>query len=81
MDMLLLEELVFTLQAALWNQCSVAPSREEALRHALAQAGLELIDYDSYITLPCNTRERLGVRIMAFSKAFRERAERDHARP
>lgn len=80
MDVLFLEEIVFRLPVGPWNQCSIAPSREEVLRQAMALVGIELIDYDSFTMVPTRYRdlhgEALICEITAYSAAFRERTER-----
>lgn len=74
-DTLFLETLEFRMATGAWNQCSVAPSREESLREAMETVGLELIDYGSFTAVPI-PYPHLGVRVSAYSRAYRERAER-----
>jgi len=74
MDTLFLEELEFEIGRDEWRYCSIKPSREESLRAALAKVGLELIDYGSYTTQPFGV---LQTTVRVYSKAFRERLERD----
>ncbi len=75
MDALFLETLEFNLLGLLFAQCCVAPSREEVLRNAMAEVGLELIDYGDW-THVYTLDNPPTMRVRVFSKAWRERAER-----
>jgi hypothetical protein len=79
MDVLFIEYLEFTLQVGDWNKCSIALSREESLREALEGIGIELIDYGSFTVQPMSYTETGSLKcvVRAYSKAFRERVERD----
>lgn len=75
MDLVFLEVVEFTLFIPEWLLCRIAPSQEEALRAAMALVGIELLDYG------CFTVRELGpptgrVLVSAYSKAWREKAER-----
>jgi hypothetical protein len=82
MDTLFLEVLQFQVRRHEFAHCAIAPSREEVLRLAMALVGIELIDYGSFVTQPILGRQtgpdtaEAWTRIIAFSKAYRERAER-----
>jgi len=78
MDVIFCEVIEFTLQVGTWNKCSVAFSREESLREAMEQVGLELIDYGSFTVQPMSYTKTnsLECLVSAYSKAYRERAER-----
>lgn len=74
MDLLFLEHLEFRLPLVLFAHCRIASSQEEVLRNALASAGLELIDYGSWTD---RILAKSGyVLVSAYSRAYRERAER-----
>ncbi len=84
MDVLFLEHLEFKLPVNTFAVCQVAPSKEEMLRRAMVEVGLELIDYGSFIARDVPVPQVLQyapetifqVKVEAFSKAYRERAER-----
>lgn len=82
MDVLFLETLSFRLRHVTVAHCQIAPSREEILRRLLAEVGIELIDYGSFAVQPLpvvRTPDQAPIAvdmINAFSKAYRERAER-----
>jgi len=76
MDLLFLEELRFKLSALDWAQAKACSSMGEALERALAYIGIELIDYGSFTAQP---QPNDVVCISAYSKAYRERVERQAA--
>lgn len=81
MDVLFLEALEFKVQASVYYQHRNAWSREEVLRALMKETGIELIDYGSYTVQPCTPpipiTSVVQYYVCAFSKAFRERTERD----
>lgn len=86
MDVLFLESLEFTLPILTYAPCRVAPSMEEILRSAMVRAGIELIDYGSFTAttvMPAATNGGIidgnlaTVEFAVFSKAYRERTERN----
>jgi hypothetical protein len=81
MDVLFLEEIAFELPAIEVARCSVALSQEEVLRSLLELVGIELIDYGSFtvqpVIPPWHRRLESWYLVSAYSKAFRERVERD----
>jgi hypothetical protein len=82
MDVLFLEHLEFRLPHGTVMRSRAAASQEEVLRSLMAAVGIELIDYGSFTVQPCMPpagRDRLESwdLVTAFSKAYRERAERD----
>jgi hypothetical protein len=76
MDTLFLDHLEFELTYRQHAYCGTAPSREEVLRRAMAEVGIELIDYGSF-TQHINSAAAIGINV--YSKAYRERMERDTA--
>lgn len=85
MDTLFLETCEFKVARARAACCLVAPSREEVLRQLMAEAGLELIDYGSFVVRTAAAprgRDALEAwdQVSAYSTAYRERAERAAAR-
>lgn len=84
MDLLFCEILQWEVPLDVYGICRIAPSREEELRQLMAAAGIELVDYDAFVVKPVIDRppqfDKLRVEITAFSRAFRERAERESAR-
>ena len=81
LDVMFLEVFEFTLSLADWSRCSAAWSQEEALRAGMECVGIELIDYGSYVVRPLSAPAPRGSTrlIIAYSKAYRERAEREAA--
>lgn len=95
MDVLFLEEVEFKVEHTVFLRARVAPSREEVLRFLMANVGIELVDYHSFTVQPCmppgwnpkaggwdrqpvDLSETWDV-VKAYSRAFRERTERDAA--
>jgi hypothetical protein len=80
MDTLFVEIVTFRMPQGEFRRCSCALSQEEVLRQAMEYVGLELIDYDSYIAQPLLTKEprvkEAFMGVTAYSRAYRERAER-----
>lgn len=76
-DVLFLEHVTFKVAVKDYAYCRTGHSREEVLRKAMELVGLELVEYDSFTDTPVVGE---GVRVHAYSLAFRERAERDSAR-
>jgi hypothetical protein len=79
MDVLFCEVIEFTLQVGTWNKCSVALSREESLREAMEQVGLELIDYGAFTVKPLSYTQTNSLQCLVsiYSKAYRARLERE----
>ena len=74
LDTLFCEVVTFVVPSADFRVCACALSQEEVLRSAMAYVGLELIDYGSWFARP-DPRGAL-MQVLAYSKAYRERAER-----
>jgi hypothetical protein len=87
MDVLFVDEVDFDIPAADgYRHMAVGESMEEALRAAMAQKGIELIDYDTVqfkfptVTQGGTAAHLSGMskvcRVEARSKAWKEKAER-----
>jgi hypothetical protein len=81
LDTLFLETLQFQIPHVIATRCRIAPSREDELRQLMELVGIELIDYGSFTVQPCMPparRDRLESwdAVNAYSRAYRERAER-----
>lgn len=74
MDVLFCEIVQFIVPMTEFRRCCIQVSQEEVLREALVTVGLELIDYGSWTGRPDSQCAR--VHVTAYSKAYRERAER-----
>lgn len=83
MDVLFSEALQFNLPHEIVMRCRVAPSQEEVLRQLMQAVGIELIDYDSFTVQPIMPPKPLALeawdRVSVYSKAYRERRERETA--
>jgi len=87
MDTLFCDEVNFALSIAEYAPCRVAPSMEDILRASMAAVGLELIDYGSFTATTFMPAERGGVidgsqvtvQFNVYSRAYRQRAEREAA--
>lgn len=81
MDVLFCEEILFRVPASVYYQRRIAPSQEEVLRGLMEEVGIELIDYGSFTVLPCSPPIPITTVVQyyvaAYSKAYRERVERD----
>lgn len=84
MDVLFCETVSFTVGALAFYRCRTAQSQEEVLRALMAEVGVELIDYGSFTVQPCKPPipidQVLRYFVAAYSKAYRERVEREAAR-
>lgn len=81
MDVMFVEAVTFRLPALEVAQCRIAFSQEEVLRGLLAQIGIELIDYGSFtvqpVMLPTPRHLESWNLVSVYSRAYRERVERD----
>jgi hypothetical protein len=81
MDVIFCEVIEFTVRGATYFECRNAPSQEEVLRELMETMGIELIDYGSFKVMPIGTPNinavGNGYLVSVYSKAFRERVERD----
>jgi hypothetical protein len=80
---LFLETLDFAIPLDVWAACQPEPSREEVLRKAMTEVGLDLIDYGSFTDgkyFDAAAPHAALALISVYSKAFRERAERSAGR-
>lgn len=82
MDLMFCEVIEFRLVHTVVMRCRIAPSQEEVLRQMMAEAGLELVDYGSFTIQPiiqarAQTRETQADLVSAYSRAYRERRERE----
>lgn len=79
MDVLFCDTVEFELPVLEWNRCRTAVSQEEVLRSAMLEAGIELIDYGSFMTLIIADTTAIGrhIQVRAYSKAWRSRLERE----
>lgn len=82
MDVLFCEVIYFQIRTIDVARCRIALSQEEVLRGLMELVGVELIDYGSFTVQPILTPH--GRRILepwelvsVYSKAYRERVERD----
>lgn len=85
MDTLFLETCEFRLPFVVVQRCRIQPSQEEVLRELMAAVGVELIDYGSFTVRPSMPPRDRDLNeswdlVSAYSKAYRERAERAAAR-
>lgn len=76
MDLCFLEVLEFTLLPIEMALVRCARSQEGVLRGAMATVGLELLDYGSFTAVALNLPDVTAYRVTAYSKAWREKAER-----
>lgn len=81
MDVLFVENVQFKLPVTDVMRCRVARSQEEVLRGMLELVGIELIDYGSFTVQPLMLERPRHLEswdlINCYSKAYRERVERD----
>jgi hypothetical protein len=79
-DTIFCEILEFEVEGLAFRHCAIAVSQEEVLRKLMATVGIELIDYGSWFATPWKYRQLPdavpAMRVLAYSKAYRERAER-----
>jgi hypothetical protein len=80
MDLIFVEVVNFRLPQGEFRRCCIEVSQEEVLRQAMVCVGLELIDYGSFIAQPLLSTEPMvkeaWIGVTAYSRAYRERAER-----
>jgi len=81
MDVLFCEEILFKVKPVEVARCRIALSQEEVLRKLMEHVGIELIDYGAFtiqhLMLPAPRHLEQWNRVSVFSKAYRERVERD----
>jgi hypothetical protein len=81
MDVLFLEEMLFRVQASTYYRHRNAWSREEVLRALMKEVGIEMIDYGSFTVQPVEPpipiTSVVQYYVAVYSKAYRERVERD----
>lgn len=81
LDVLFLEVITFKVRTIDTARCRVAFSQEEVLRALMETVGIELIDYGSFTVQPVMLERPRHLEawdlVSVYSKAYRERVERD----